>query len=179
MKLLKKFLFIVLAILALILVAALFVDGSFQVERKHLYKAPAEEVFNYIRYLENQSQYTAWAEMDPDMEITYEGIDGTVGFLYSWKSTNDDIGSGEQQLIEVDPENYHVVSELRMKNPWERQALLSMKVISASSNESELIWTFSSKTPYPFNIMNLFVTFDAYIAPDLERGLENLEEILD
>ena len=57
-----------------------------------------DEVFDYVKYLKNQDNFSKWASMDPDMQKTYRGTDVTVGFVSAWASDNPDVGVGEQEI---------------------------------------------------------------------------------
>jgi hypothetical protein len=59
---------------------------------------PKQEVFNYLRLLKNQDNFSHWASMDPAMQKNWRGVDGTVGFVSSWKSDKKEVGSGEQEI---------------------------------------------------------------------------------
>ena len=39
--------------------------------------------------------------MDPDLEKTYKGTDGTVGFVSSWDRNNEEVGTGELEIINI------------------------------------------------------------------------------
>ncbi len=178
MKLLKKFLFLILAIIALWLIAALFIDGNFTVVRSVEISRSNDEVFDYIKYLKNQSEYSAWAEMDPYMDRNYEGTDGEVGFVSAWKSDSANVGVGEQEIIGVE-EGVRIDYELRFKEPDEMNSKAYMSTEDLGGNLTKVDWGFKGKIPYPFNVMKLFINFDEQLGPDLEKGLNNLKELLE
>ena len=92
----KKISIIIVLILALPLVTAL-VKSEYSVEREVSINLSKTDVFNYVKYLKNQDNYSKWAMMDPNMEKSFRGIDGTPGFVSAWDSDNDDVGKGEQE----------------------------------------------------------------------------------
>lgn len=83
MKTLKVILFVIVAVVSLVLIAALFVKNDYTIEREVAINKPAAEVFDYIRYVKNQEHYNKWVMMDPDMKKEFKGSDGSIGFVYA------------------------------------------------------------------------------------------------
>ena len=93
MKILKRILIIIAILIAIPLVVALFVKRDFMASQQIIINKPNAEVFNYLKYLKNQNNYSKWALMDPNMKKTFRGTDATVGFVSAWESESDDLGS--------------------------------------------------------------------------------------
>ncbi len=100
MKIVKKILIVVAILMAIPLIIALFVKKEYEVEREVTINKPKEEVFNYVKHLKNQDNYSKWVRMDPNMRKDFKGIDGTVGFVYAWDG-NKDAGKGEQEIKNI------------------------------------------------------------------------------
>jgi len=98
MKILKRIFFVLIGIVALVLIAALFVNGDYAVVREVTINKPKSEVFNYVKYVKNQDEFSVWNMRDPNMKKEYRGEDGTVGFVYGWDSDNKDVRKGEQEI---------------------------------------------------------------------------------
>ena len=171
---LKKILIIVLVIIAIPLVVALFLPKDYSVEREIIINKPKQEVFEYVKYLKNQDNYSKWASMDPNMKKTYRGADGTVGFVSAWESEKDDVGSGEQEIIKIE-EGERIDFELRFIEPFESTSPAFMTTESVAENQTKVTWGFSGHMNYPMNIMMLFMDFEKMIGNDLESGLSNLK----
>jgi hypothetical protein len=171
MKILKKIVIALLVIIAIPLIAALFVSKDFQSEREIVINKPKQEVFDYIRFIKNQENFGVWYRMDPEMKKQYEGTDGTVGFTYTWDGPK--MGKGKQVLTNV-VEGDRIESDLFfMESKDAANAYLS--VAEKSANETLVKWVISGKTPYPWNLMSLF--FD--MGKDFDEGLKNLKEVLE
>ncbi|WP_077338851.1 SRPBCC family protein [Pseudocolwellia agarivorans] len=175
---LKKLVLIVLTIIAIPLIVAVFTENSYEVERSVIINKPKEEVFNYIKYLKNQSFYSKWAQMDPNMLKTYRGIDGQVGFVSAWSSEKEDVGAGEQEIIAID-EGYRIDFELRFLKPFKSTDPAFMVTEAVDDNTTKVVWGFSGHMDYPMNLMLLFIDFEQVIGDDLQTGLNNLKAILD
>lgn len=175
MKILKKILIVVVIIIAIPLVIALFVQKDYAVEREISIEKSTSEVFNYVKYLKNQDNYSKWATMDPNMEKSYNGIDGTVGFISAWKSDNEDVGVGEQEIKKI-IEGERIEFELRFKEPFESTSPAYMTTDYVSENQTKVKWGFSGHMNYPMNLMFLFMDFEKMIGEDLDTGLKNLKK---
>lgn len=178
MKTIKKLLFLVGAVIALTFITALFVEKKFVIKRSIQINQPVSEVFEYIKYLEHQSEYTTWHIEDFIIVTDSKGIDGEEGYILKWKSKQEDIGEGEQEILKIE-ENQQIDSELRLKKRHNFIGKISMSTKEISSDNTELTWSFSGISSYPFNVMLLFFDFETEIGPDLEKGLKNLKEILE
>lgn len=178
MKVLKKILLVIAIIIAIPLVIALFVKKDYAVERSVTINKPKAEVFNYIRYLKNQDNYSVWANMDPAMHKEYRGTDGTPGFVSAWSSTQKDVGKGEQEIKKI-AEGERIDFELRFIEPFASTAPAYMATQAVSGNQTNVKWGFSGHMGYPTNIMLLFMNMEDMIGKDLETGLHNLKAILE
>src|SRR5436853_2020024 len=101
MKTLKKILIVIVILFAIPLIVALFVKSDYAIERQVTINKPKQEVFDYIKYVRNQDNYSVWNQRDPNMKKEYKGTDGTVGFIYSWDSENKEVGKGEQEIVNI------------------------------------------------------------------------------
>ncbi|MBC7915108.1 MAG: SRPBCC family protein [Pyrinomonadaceae bacterium] len=168
-------LFIVAIIIAIPLVIALFVKKEYKIERKIIIDKPNNEVFEFIRFLKNQEQYSKWVMMDPNMKKEFRGIDGTVGFVYAWDG-NDKAGKGEQELISM-VEGKSLDIELRFERPFKAIAKAPMLTDSVSEDKTRVTWGMQGKYNYPMNLMNLVV--DKILGKDMETSLVTLKGILE
>ncbi|MDO8898311.1 MAG: SRPBCC family protein, partial [Bacteroidales bacterium] len=118
MKILKKVLLAILIIVAIPFVIALFVKNDYAIEREVVISKPKQEVFDYVKFLKNQDNFSKWASMDSNMEKSFRGIDGTVGFVSAWSSEDDDVGVGEQEITSI-ADGERIEYELRFIKPFE------------------------------------------------------------
>ena len=93
-------LYIVLAIIALIVLLALIAPKTYNVSRSITVNKPVTEVFDYLKYIKNQDEWSPWKKKDPDMKQEFTGTDATVGFVSRWEG-NKDVGTGEQEIIKI------------------------------------------------------------------------------
>ncbi|MGJ1324806.1 SRPBCC family protein [Sphingobacterium faecium] len=178
MKILKKIVFVLLSIVVLLLIIALFVKKDYAVKREITINKPNQEVFDYIKYLRNQNNFSKWAMMDPLMKKTYQGTDGTVGFISAWDSKVDSVGKGEQEIVKIE-QGKRIDFEIRFIKPFESKDKAYMITDSLSSNMTKVIWGFDGHMNYPMNLMLLFMDFDKMLGQDLEVGLQRLKTKLE
>jgi len=137
MRILKTILIAVGILIAVPLIVALFAKKDYEVEREITIDKPKEEVFDYVKFLKNQDNYSKWATMDPEMKKTYSGTDGTVGFVSAWESDNKDVGIGEQEIKKI-TEGERIDFELRFFEPFESTEPAYMTTESVSENQTKV-----------------------------------------
>jgi hypothetical protein len=178
MKFLKRTLIVLFSIVALLLIVALFVDKKYHVERSVVINRPVDEVFDYARFIKNQDEYSVWNKMDPNMKKTYKGTDGRVGFVYAWDSKNEDVGAGEQEIKSIS-EGSRIDCELRFKRPYESMAATYLETTAKSAGSTTVEWGIDGETPYPFNLLCLFIDMDGMLGKDLQDGLNGMKRELE
>lgn len=178
MKILKRILIVILILIAIPLIVALFVKKDYAVEKEITINKPKQVVFDYVKFLKNQDKYSVWAMKDPAMKKDYKGTDGTVGFISSWESQNKEVGTGEQEIINI-REGERIDLKLRFKVPFEAQDDAYMITESAGENQTKVKWGFKGAFSYPMNLMNLVMDMDKAVGKDLSEGLSNLKKNLE
>ncbi|GAB4256881.1 MAG: hypothetical protein Kow0079_14040 [Vicingaceae bacterium] len=178
MKFLKYLLIGIVIIIVSILVIAGFMDTTYAVKRSITINRPKSEVFEYVKYLKNQENYSVWAQMDPNMKRTFTGTDGTVGFISAWESENEDVGKGEQEITGI-KEGALIDYELRFYEPFETKDHAYISFEKVENNQTKLVWGFDGKMSYPMNIMLLFMDMDGMLGKDLQQGLDNLKVLME
>ncbi|WP_418358078.1 SRPBCC family protein [Shewanella basaltis] len=175
---LKKILLGLAVVIAIPFIVALFIKTDYSVMRTVTIDKPVSEVFDYVKHLKNQDNFSKWAQMDPEMVKTYRGIDATVGFVSAWASENPDVGVGEQEIIAID-EGKRIDFELRFISPFEATEPAYMTTEAVSAQQTKVNWGFSGHMNYPMNLMFLFVDFETMIGEDLQQGLDTLKVLLE
>jgi uncharacterized membrane protein len=138
---LRKILVAVATIIAIPFVVALFVQKDYSVTRTITIDKPISEVFDYVKYLKNQDNFSKWAQMDLEMVKAYRGTDATVGFVSAWASENPDVGVGEQEIIAID-EGKRIDFELRFISPFEATEPAYMSTTAVNANQTKVDWPF-------------------------------------
>lgn len=170
--------YIVAAVFVLILILAAVAPKSYEVNRSIVIDKPLSEVFQYLKYVKNQSFWGPWGLKDPQMKQTFTGIDGTVGFISAWESDHKQVGCGEQEITRI-VENVEVECELRFLKPWKSVSSGYLKVFELGDRQTKVVWGFHGKNNIPVSMMMLFFNMDKAVGKDFEEGLGNLKSILE
>lgn len=176
MKMLAKILIVVVIIIAIVLIAALFVKKDYTIEQEITINKPKQEVFDYVKYLKNQDNYSKWVMLDPAMKKDFRGTDGTVGFVYAWDSQNKNAGKGEQEISSL-KEGQEVNMEVRFERPFKNTANTFITTQAVSPTETKVRWGMRGKNSYPMNLMNVFIP--GILGKDLATSLATLKGILE
>jgi hypothetical protein len=174
MRIVKRIFLFIVILIAIALIAAIFVKKEYNVAREVSINKTADSVYNYIRYLRNQNDYSKWARMDPNMKKDFKGTDATPGFVSSWEG-NDDVGKGEQTIKTIDDASRTVTYDLHFIKPFESHSDATMAV-EPQGAASKVRWSFHGRMPYPMNLMSLFMSMDKMVGNDLQTGLDNLKQ---
>ncbi|CAN5602141.1 SRPBCC family protein [soil metagenome] len=169
-------LLIIVIIIAIPLIMALFIKKDYTVQREITINKSNDVVYNYVKYLRNQEQYSKWVMTDPAMRKKLTGTDGTVGFIYAWDSDNKQAGKGEQEIMQLQ-EGKEVDTEVRFIKPFEGIAHIIMTTETAGENQTKVSWGMTGQNKYPMNFMNLFI--GNMLGKDLDVSLNNLKTILE
>lgn len=176
MRVLLIIVVILVSLVVLLLIVAIFVKKDYEIKREIAINKPKTQVFDFIKFVKNQEQYSKWVMADPGMKKEFTGIDGQPGFIYAWESTNNQVGKGEEEIKSIQ-EGERIDLEIRFKKPFENVGMAEMKTEAASAEQTKVTWSMRGKSNYPMNITNLFI--DGILGKDLEISLHNLKNILE
>jgi uncharacterized protein YndB with AHSA1/START domain len=175
MKILKRILYAIGALLALILIVAAIMPKELNLEAEVIIAKPKQVVFDYVKILDNQKYYSKWVMLDPNVKMSMTGTDGTVGAISAWESSMDDVGVGEQEIKTI-VEGERIEYELRFKIPFEATDSAYTILESIDSTHTKVINGFKSKMPFPMNLMMPMVR--KMLTADMAINMKNLNEQL-
>ena len=178
MKWIKRFFLLILGLLGVFLLVGLFAPTKFKVERSIEVSLPRDSVYNYLKCLKNQDQFSVWARKDPKMKKSYEGTDGTIGFVSYWESKDENVGTGSMEIVKLTP-GERVDMHIKFKVPFENEDDAFFETSSINEQKTRVIWGFKGNSPYPWNGLSYLLNFDDMIGKDLEGGLKKLKSVLE
>lgn len=176
MNILITIVLIIAGIIALLLLIALLTKKEFTLEKKVNINRPRQDVFNYIKLLRNQEQYSVWVMKDPNIQLVYTGTDGTVGASSAWESNDKNVGVGAQEIIKLS-EGESMEVEIRFKKPFEATNYARTTLTAVTDTQTTVSSLFYGTSKFPMNIMNLFM--DKIIGKDMLQNLMNLKTNLE
>lgn len=169
---------VIASLIALVLVVALFVKKDYMLQREIVIQRPQQFMYDYLRHLGNQTEYSKWVMDDPNMNRVPQGGDGTVGFVLTWDSKDKNVGAGRQEIIQLMAPTLikYVVQFIR---PFKGKADCSFELSAVSDNQTRIKWTFESGMAYPMNFMMLFLDIAKMLGKDMEKSLNTLKSVLE
>ena len=168
---------IVLALLVVVfLILGLIAPTQISVERSISINASPAEVFPYLKNLKKQDLWSPWVKLDPNMQQTFEGKDGTVGAKISWVG-NSDVGKGNRVITRID-DMERVDTKITFIEPWTSEADGIMKM-EETSDGVKVSWGFVTEASFPSNAFFMLMGMKGSIGADYDEGLAELKEIVE
>jgi effector-binding domain-containing protein len=174
MKSLKRIVYILLVLIAIIIIIAYLLPRHSHVERSLLIVAPAEQIFEQVNTLKNWPNWSPWHKLDPNMEIEYLNSDKGEGAKYTWKSANEKVGNGSLTITKSIP--YDTISA---EMDFMDNGKASSNFIFTKSDSGIIVkWTMDSDLGWNPVSRYFGLMLDRIIGPEFQKGLNSLNEIV-
>lgn len=162
---------------AIIAILGFIAPKDFYLEREIIINKPKDFVFQQLKSVKTHDLWSPWAKRDPQMKKTYQGEDGTVGFISAWDG-NDQVGAGEQEIKSI-IEGERIDTELRFKRPMEdsSDAFLITEIVSDS--QTKVRWGMKDTMTFPGNVICLLMNMPAKLAKDFDEGLAQMKVVIE
>ncbi len=135
-----------------------------------------KDLFDYLKQTRNQDNFSVWNMADPAMKKEYRGTDGEIGFIYSWDSTNKNVGAGEQEITGLE-EGKSISYEIRFYRPMQNTGKSQFLISDKGQNLTKVTWIFDSPSKFPYSLFSPI--FKRMLGKDIEKGLQNLKNLLE
>ena len=166
---------IALAVIVVGLVAVIFSrPDSFRIVRSATIAAPADVVFPMINDLHNWASWSPWAELDPNMKLTYSGAQSGVGAVYGWIG-NDKVGEGRMTILESQP-NDKVVIKLEFIKPFEATNTTNL-TIKPEAGGVNVTWDMTGINNFMSKAVSLVMDMDKEVGGDFAKGLAKMKSV--
>jgi len=175
MSVLIIILLVLAGIIALLLIAALFMKREHYVKREIVINAPRQKVFDYIKLLKNQDKFNKQAIADPDRDKEFKGTDGTVGFIIAWNGDKS-VDEGEKEIMNI-IEGKKIETEIRFVRPFRAVGRAIMETGSVADDQTKVSWSNAGTLKYPINMM--IPMLEKNVAKDMDISLSTLKNILE
>ncbi|MCX8480527.1 MAG: SRPBCC family protein, partial [Sediminibacterium sp.] len=117
---------------------------------------PKQVIMDYLKQLKKQNEWSVWVMNDPNAQMDYKGIDGTIGFVSAWKSKVKNVGEGKQEITAITDSS--IETSLRFIKPFASIAKAHMLVHSINENKCEVTFEFYGQSlHYPLNVLTLLM----------------------
>ncbi len=173
MKVLKRLLIAVVAILVIVVVVGLLLPRTRHLERSVEIAAPVSVVFAQINGLRNFNDWSPFMAVMPDASYDFDGPDFGVGSKISWVVAGPDPEVGSQTIVASTPYE-RVDVELDLGPQGEAQSAYLLQKVEGGTR---LTWTFDTDfgLDIPGRYWGLFL--DRQLGPLYSQGLANLKRI--
>ena len=178
MKLARLLLFFLLAVIIITATLSFMLPTRQKIERSIVINATAAGIYNQINKLENFNKFSVWSQQDSSAIYTLTGTDGTVGATSEWKGSPEISGEGKIEITELGT-NKKVVHKIHFTKPQKGTAESTFILLETNISTTTVTWTFYISTPRPWNIFNLFSSWDKQLGKDFEDGLANMKKMIE
>lgn len=168
----KKLLKILLVIVAVLVIAMLVMGKKYHYEKSIVINAPIEKVWGNVNSSKAFNQWNPWMKLDPNLKVTYSGIEGQIGDKYCWEG-NDEVGQGCHEITAIVP-NQKVETRMVFKKPFESDATSNI-LLTSEGNATKVTWNMDCELDYPMNLMKIIM--DGQMDKSYGGGLNTLKAI--
>ena len=145
------------------------------VEKTVIIGKPIEKVFDFLKLMENQNEFSVWVMKDLNKKSTLQGTDGTVGYIISWRG-NKKAGEGEKELMNI-IDGKRIETEIRFVKPMRVTASVIMETEPLSDTQTKVYLINAGTMKYP---MNIFIPIAEKRFPrDMDESLVTLKNIFE
>jgi polyisoprenoid-binding protein YceI len=169
---LKKILIAIGALVALVLIIAATKPDTFAVERSMTINAAPQTVYALIDDFRKWGQWSPWEKLDPAIHRTHSGADSGVGAVYEWQG-NSDVGQGRMEIVESAPPS-KVTIALDFIAPMEASNVTVFE-LTPQGEATHVRWTMTGANNYLSKLMQVFMSMDALVGGDFEKGLADMK----
>lgn len=169
---LKKIALGVAAVVIVILMMAAMKPNTFTLSRSIAIDAPPEKIAALLTDFHQWQSWSPWEKLDPGMQRSFSGADKGVGAVYAWQG-NKDVGSGRMEIVEAASPARTVV-KLDFVEPFASSNVTTFTLVPAGRGTS-VTWTMSGPMLFVSKLMTVFVSMDAMIGKEFDKGLAQLK----
>lgn len=172
LDMLKKIVLVIAALIGLVLIIAATKPDTFAVERSIDINASPQTVYALIDDFHKWGEWSPWEKLDPNMQRTHSGAPSGVGAIYAWEG-NSDVGKGRMEITESSPSSKLTI-KLDFIAPMEASNVTVFELTPKGEN-THVRWTMSGANNYLSKLMQVFVSMDALVGGDFEKGLVDMK----
>ncbi len=172
MKVLRRILFMIAAIIVIIVSIGFLLPRKIHVERSLNIDASKKDIFNQVNNLKNWEHWSPWLHLDTLMELRYSGPESGVGASYTWHSLDKNVGNGIITILA----SYPYDSLLLLMDYGKKGKSMAKFLFSTDIQGSNVTWSLDSDLG--MNPLSRWISLlsDKIIGPDLETGLFSIDE---
>ena len=174
MSWLKRILGVLASLLVVIVIVGLLLPSRVHVERKITIDAEPEAIYSLIANFEEWDQWSPWAKLDSEAEMTIIGKG--LGQKMTWSSEDSRVGKGSQEIMAL-----NAPTQIKTHLDFGEQGMADASFdLIAENNATEVTWSLDTDmregVPVYMKPFSAYLGFfmDSRLGKDYERGLANL-----
>lgn len=170
----KQLLLVVLGIVSIIVARAMFIPGSFSVQRSITVQAPPEKIFPLLNDFQHVSQWSPWQQLDTAMASQISTPSAGKGAVYEWRG-NSRAGSGRMEILDSKAPS-RVRVKLDFLAPFESHNIADY-TLTPTGTGSTVTWEMHGPSTFLSKVMQVFTSMDDLVGGDFERGLASVKAL--
>ncbi len=148
---------------------------DYVVTKEIIVNQPKDVVFNYIRLVFNQSEFSHFQLTNKPTHIEFYGDDGYRDYKYRWDSIDWRIGSGLQKIKKVHlGEGIDTTLELFRPNPVKLKLKLYTEYVSET--QTKIVWKLFGEFRYPDNYITWIYSMDWRYGFKMKKSLKKIRK---
>ena len=160
-----------------VLVILLFAKKDYTFEKEISINAKSSEVYNFLKFLRNQSKFNHWYISNNDYTNDFTGEDGTTSAVFRWESDNYYLRSGTQTIKKMNyPETIQI--DIATDGPYNITGAQFFH-LNEQNGVTNLTWKINVRFPFPYNIIILSDDFEKKLNNSIEISFQNLRKELE
>jgi hypothetical protein len=164
------------AIIALVLLIAMFKSDDFRVKRSLKMAAPASKAFAQVNDLHCMNAWNPFLKLDPTAKVAFEGAESGVGAVCTWDG-NKNVGAGRQTIVETKPSEW-----VRMKLEFYRPfcGVNDVEFTFVPDGVDTIVtWSMVGKLNFMARLIGIFISMEKMCGNSFEKGLADVKSIVE
>ncbi len=175
MRILKKLLVGLLALVAVLAIVGMLLPREVAVERSIVIDAPASEIYPHVNNLKATIPWSPWLKQDPETKLTFNDVPAGVGAVMEWASDNPNVGAGRMEIIEATQDKALTVA---LDFGDMGTAIASWSFAGADGQTTATWGMVADMGAGPIGRW-MGLKMDDWVGADYERGLQNLKALVE
>jgi carbon monoxide dehydrogenase subunit G len=171
---LKKILFVLVALVLVLVVVVALQPSEFHVERTATVAAPPTDVFAEVNDFHKWDAWSPWAKLDPNAKVAFEGPPAGEGTVMTWAG-NDEVGEGKMTLVESRPDEL-VKIKVDFVKPFEGSSS-SQFAFKPEGDQTAVTWSMDAHHNFLDKAFCLVMNGKKMIGDDMEKGLAQMKQV--
>jgi uncharacterized protein YndB with AHSA1/START domain len=173
MKVFKRILLGLVAIVILLVAVAYALPAHYIVVRSIVIDAQPEKIYPLVANTRAWKQWSAWNQRDPNMTIVYAGPESGAGAQWKWQSKSE--GNGEMTLTAADPDR-RIGYRLYFPD-FNSTASGALTFDPVSAKATRVTWTNEGDLGNNPMMRWMGLMMDRMVGRDFDAGLANLKAL--